>query len=79
VVVGSLADILKLGVGSPSIAYATDTHQLMFDADGNWSRGAQSIGTVNLVDGSQLTRSNFRFSGFTSDGLGPAANQAGMI
>jgi hypothetical protein len=79
VVVGSLADILKLGVGSPSIAYATDTHQLMFDADGNWSRGAQSIGTVNLVDGSQLTHSNFRFSGLTADGLGPAANQGGVI
>jgi Ca2+-binding RTX toxin-like protein len=68
IVVGSLADIHKLGIGSPSIAYATDTRQLMFDADGNWSNGSTSLGTVN-VSGT-LTKSNFAFGSTTGNGLG---------
>lgn len=71
IVVGSLADIHKLGIGSPSIAYATDTRQLMFDADGNWNSGSISLGTVN-VNGT-LTKSNFAFGSTTGNGLGPAA------
>lgn len=77
IVVGTLAEIQKLGIGSPSLAYATDTRQLMFDADGQWNRGSQSIGTINISSG-QLSHSNFRFTSLTSDGLGPAANQAGV-
>jgi hypothetical protein len=77
IVVGTLADIQKLGIGSPSLAYATDTRQLMFDADGQWNRGAQSIGTINISSG-QLSHNNIRFTGITSDGLGPSANQAGI-
>jgi hypothetical protein len=61
VVVGSLAEIRSLGVGSPSIAYATDTHQLMFDADGDWSQGAMSIGSVTLAPGTSLHKSDLRF------------------
>lgn len=77
VVVGSLADINKLGIGSPSIAYATDTRQLMFDADGDWSKGSISLGTVN-VNGT-LSKSNFAFGGTTGNGLGPAATATGNI
>lgn len=77
IVVGSLADIHKLGIGSPSIAYASDTRQLMFDADGNWSNGAISLGTVN-VNGT-LTKSNFAFGSTTGNGLGPAATAQGAV
>lgn len=77
VVVGSLADIHKLGIGSPSIAYATDTRQLMFDADGNWSSGSISLGTVN-VNGS-LTKSNFAFGSTTGNGLGEAPTAQGGV
>ena len=66
-VVGSLADIQKLGIGSPTLAYATDTRQLMFDADGNWSGGSQSLGTINLASGTNLQRANIQF-GSTSAG-----------
>jgi hypothetical protein len=48
---GTLEEILRLGVGAPTIAYATDTHQLMFDGDGDWSRGAISIGSISLASG----------------------------
>jgi len=77
IVVGSLADIHKLGIGSPSIAYATDTRQLMFDADGNWNSGSISLGTVN-VNGS-LTKSNFAFGATTGNGLGPASTAQGAV
>jgi hypothetical protein len=77
VVVGSLADINKLGIGSPSIAYATDTRQLMFDADGDWSRGSVSLGTVN-VNGT-LTKSNFAFGGTTAGGLGAAPTATAAV
>ncbi|WP_216908713.1 hypothetical protein [Synechococcus sp. CCY 0621] len=61
VVVGTLADIRSLGIGSPSLAYATDTRQLMFDADGDWSKGSQSLGTVNMADPGALTKANIHF------------------
>ena len=59
VVVGSLEAITHLGVGAPTLAYATDTHQLMYDADGDWSGGSLSIGSVTLGDawGSALSAS----------------------
>ena len=64
VVVGSLGEIRQLGIGGPSLAYATDTRQLMFDADGDWKAGgSQSLGTVNLADPSALTKANIQFSG----------------
>ncbi|MFN5220373.1 MAG: hypothetical protein ACK5FE_05625 [Cyanobacteriota bacterium] len=71
VVMGTLADIQRLGIGSPSLAYATDTRQLMFDADGNWGQGAISLGTVNVTGGS-LTKSNFAFGSTTGNGIGEA-------
>jgi len=62
VVVGTLSDIRQLGIGAPSIAYATDTRQLMFDADGDWKAGgSQSLGTVNLADPGALTKANIQF------------------
>jgi hypothetical protein len=62
VVVGSLAEIRQLGIGAPSLAYATDTRQLMFDADGDWKAGgSQSLGTVNLADPGALTKANLQF------------------
>ena len=78
VVVGTLADIQRLGLGSPSIAYATDTRQLMFDADGNWSQGAISMGTVNVAGGA-LTKSNFAFGATTGNGLGEAPSAQGGV
>jgi hypothetical protein len=78
VVVGTLADIQRLGMGSPSIGYATDTRQLMFDADGNWSQGAISLGTVNVAGGS-LTKSNFAFGSTTGNGLGESPTAQGGV
>ena len=78
VVVGSLADIHKLGMGSPSIAYATDTRQLMFDADGNWGQGSISLGTVNVASGA-LSKSNFAFGSTTGNGLGEASTARGGV
>lgn len=60
-VVGSLAEIQSLGLGAPSIAYATDTRQLMFDADSDWSRGAISLGTLLIGNGAQLHLDNLTF------------------
>ena len=61
-VVGSLGEIRTLGIGAPSLAYATDTRQLMFDADGDWkSGGSQSIGTLNMDNPGLLTKSNIQF------------------
>lgn len=68
VVLGALADIQKMGIGSPQIAYATDTHQLMYDGDGDWSGGSISLGTVN-VNGA-LSKANFRFGSDSGDSLG---------
>jgi len=63
-VVGTLGDIRSLGIGSPSLAYATDTHQLMFDADGDWtSGGSRSIGTLNMAGSAPLAKANIQFSG----------------
>lgn len=62
VVVDTLAEIKSLGIGAPSIAYATDTHQLMFDADGDWKQGAISLGTVNMSNAADLNKSNFAFA-----------------
>jgi hypothetical protein len=61
-VVGSLGEIRTLGIGAPSLAYATDTRQLMFDADGDWKGGgSQSIGTLNMANPGMLTKSNIQF------------------
>ena len=61
-VVGSLGEIRTLGIGAPSLAFATDTRQLMFDADGDWkSGGSQSIGTLNMDNPGLLTKSNIQF------------------
>ena len=62
VVVDTLAEIKTLGIGAPSMAYATDTHQLMFDADGDWRQGSVSLGTVNMNNTSDLKKSNFAFA-----------------
>ena len=78
VVVGTLADIQRLGLGSPTIAYATDTRQLMYDSDGNWRQGAISMGTVNMAGGS-LAKSNFVFGSTTGNGLGEAASAQGGV
>ncbi|KEF42825.1 MAG: hypothetical protein ER33_04620 [Cyanobium sp. CACIAM 14] len=61
-VVGTLADIRSLGIGAPSLAYATDTRQLMFDADGDWKDGgSRSLGTVTMSDPAALTKANIHF------------------
>ena len=78
VVVGTLADIQRLGMGSPSIGYATDTRQLMFDADGSWSQGSISLGTVNVAGGT-LNKSNFAFGSATGNGLGEAPTAQGGV
>ena len=71
VVVGTLADIQKMGMSSSStIAYATDTHQLLYDADGDWRKGTVSMGTVNIAGSGNLTKSNFAFGGTTGGGVG---------
>ena len=62
VVVDTLSEIKSLGIGAPSMAYATDTHQLMFDADGDWKQGSVSLGTVNMTNASDLKKSNFAFA-----------------
>ena len=68
VAAGSLADIQKLGIGTAYLAYATDTRQLMYDADGDWRRGSISFGTVNTSG--PLTKDNFRFGSTTGAGMG---------
>lgn len=79
IVVGALADIQKLGIGSPTIAYATDTRQLMFDADGIWSSGAQSLGTLNISNGGTLTRSNLQFGSISGQAAGPAPSGQSQV
>jgi len=78
VVVGELADIQKLGVGSPFIAYATDTRQLMLDTDGIWNKGSISMGTVNTT-GPGLSHSNLAFGSTTANGLGEAPTAQGGL
>lgn len=79
-VVGSLADILKLGIGSPTLAYATDTRQLMFDADGLWANGAQSLGSLSISNGGALSRSNLQFGATSAPAAGPApTGQEGVV
>jgi len=68
VAAGSLADIQKLGIGTAYLAYATDTRQLMYDADGDWRRGSISFGTVNTSG--PLSKDNFRFGSTTGAGMG---------
>jgi hypothetical protein len=58
VVVGSLADIQKMGMCSPNIAYSTDTRQLLYDADGDWRSGTISMGTLNIAGNGNLTKAN---------------------
>jgi hypothetical protein len=60
---GTLADIRSLvGSSGCSLAYATDTRQLMFDADGNWSQGSRSIGQLSMSDGDSLRKDNIKFA-----------------
>lgn len=65
ILVGPSAQILAKGFGSPFVAYATDTRQLLYDPDSNWSNGgAASMGTLSLAagtDASTLTKANFAF------------------
>jgi hypothetical protein len=60
-VLGTLTEIQSLGLGAPSIAYATDTKQLMFDADSDWSNGSISLGTLLIGNGAQLHLDNLVF------------------
>lgn len=63
VISGTLADIRSLvGTSGCSLAYATDTRQLLFDADGNWSQGSRSIGQLSMSDGDALRKDNIRFA-----------------
>jgi hypothetical protein len=50
----------------------------MFDADGNWSQGSISMGTVNVASGA-LTKSNFAFGATTGNGLGEAPSAQGGV
>jgi hypothetical protein len=68
VAVGKLADIQKLGIGTSYLAYATDTRQLMYDADGDWRSGSISFGTVNT--NGPLSKANIRFGSTTGTGMG---------
>ena len=61
VVLGTLAEIQSLGLGAPSIAYATDTRQLMFDADSDWRSGSISLGTLLIGNGAPLQLDNLVF------------------
>ena len=70
VVVGSMADIQKMGIGSPNIAYATDTHQLLYDADGDWRRGTITMGSLNIAGNGSLSKDNIAFGGTTGGGVG---------
>ena len=76
VVVGSMADIQKMGIGSPNIAYASDTHQLLYDADGDWRRGAISMGTLNIAGNGSLSKDNISFGGTTGGGVGTPSSAA---
>ena len=71
-VLGTLAEIQKLGMGAPSMAYATDTRQLMFDADTDWSRGSISLGSLNVGNPAALRLDNFAFGATDGAALGPA-------
>lgn len=79
IVVGTLADIQRLGIGSPSLAYATDTRQLMFDADGIWASGAQSLGSLSIGNGAALSRSNFEFGSLSGQAAGPAPSGQNQV
>ena len=62
-VVGSLEAIHGLGIGAPTLAYASDTRQLMYDADGDWSVGSLSIGSLSLAaPGAGLHKGDIRFN-----------------
>lgn len=71
VIVGELANIQKLGMCSPQIAYATDTKQLMFDADGDWRSNSRTFGSVNM--NGELDKSNFSFSNQVIESINPTA------
>ena len=71
VIVGELSDIQKLGMCSPQIAYSTDTKQLMFDADGDWSSNSVTFGTVNM--NGELDKTNFSFSNQVIESINPTA------
>jgi hypothetical protein len=64
--VGRHEDILKMGNGAPSFAYATDTQVLLYDADGLWDSGAKSIGIVQMQENANITMSNIRFGSSTA-------------
>jgi Ca2+-binding RTX toxin-like protein len=72
-VIGTLAEIQSLGVGAPTLAYATDTQQLMFDADTNWRSGSVSLGTLLLSDPGALRLENLAFGATNGAALNPTA------
>jgi hypothetical protein len=74
VVVGALADIQKMGIGSPNIAYASDTHQLLYDDDGDWRKGSITMGTLNIAGNGNLSKDNISFGGTTGGGVGTPAS-----
>ena len=69
-IVGSLQEIHNLGKAMPSIAYASDTRQLLYDADGDWSSGSISMGIININNGAGFNHSNVRFGSATGEGMG---------
>jgi hypothetical protein len=60
VVVDTLANIQTLGIGSPRYAVAMDRGLLLYDADGDYSRGTQVVAALG-GDLSNLNKGNFRF------------------
>jgi hypothetical protein len=60
VVVDTLANIQTLGIGSPRYAVAADRGLLLYDADGDYSRGTQVVAALG-GDLSTLNKGNFRF------------------
>ena len=60
VVVDTLANIQALGIGSPRYAVAMDRGLLLYDSDGDYSRGTQVVAALG-GDLSSLDKSNFRF------------------
>ena len=69
VILGSLEEISSLGKASPSIAYSSDTRQLLYDADGDWSRGTISMGVININNGESFNHSNIRFGSKNGEGM----------
>lgn len=64
--VGRHEDLMKMGAGAPSFAYATDTQVLLYDADGLWDSGARTIGILRLNSSEGFSSSNIQFGSDSS-------------